>query len=120
DGNALAATSPKTLALQASRDAGPAARDLASIPSVPATAVSPDASSNATLALLHVGALAHSAANVEPTAQRELTATIGTAAWNDELGTHLTFMAQQGSQSASLQVTPPDLGPIEVRIAVHD
>ena len=80
----------------------------------------PDASASAALAVLHVGALAHSAPTFEPLGQRELTATVGTASWNDELGGHLTLMAQQGNQSASLQLTPPDLGPIEVRISVHD
>ncbi|MGB6449720.1 MAG: flagellar hook-length control protein FliK, partial [Steroidobacteraceae bacterium] len=49
----------------------------------------------------------------------ELRSPVGTAPWVDELGTHLTWMANRGLESASLQVSPPDLGPIEARISVH-
>ena len=48
-----------------------------------------------------------------------LAAPLGSAQWLEELGAHLTWMAHQGNQSASLQISPQDLGPIEVRIAVH-
>jgi len=45
---------------------------------------------------------------------------VGTAAWSNELGARLTLMAQQGITSASLRLSPPQLGPLEVRIAVRD
>jgi flagellar hook-length control protein FliK len=45
---------------------------------------------------------------------------VGTAAWSNELGSRLTVMAQQGITSASLRLSPPQLGPLEVRIAVRD
>jgi flagellar hook-length control protein FliK len=48
-----------------------------------------------------------------------LSAPVGTPAWSDELGGHVTWMAQRGSDSASLTVSPADLGPIEVRISIH-
>jgi flagellar hook-length control protein FliK len=51
--------------------------------------------------------------------QSQLRATVGTSEWADELGGQLTWMAHHGIGSASLQVSPPELGPIEVRIAVH-
>ncbi|HTW37492.1 MAG TPA: flagellar hook-length control protein FliK [Steroidobacteraceae bacterium] len=51
--------------------------------------------------------------------QTQLRAPLGTVEWTDELGTQLTWMAHHGIGSASLQVSPPDLGPIQVRIAVH-
>jgi flagellar hook-length control protein FliK len=51
--------------------------------------------------------------------QSELHAAVGTTEWTAELGGQLTWMAQHGIGSASLQVSPPNLGPIEVRIAVH-
>ncbi len=50
----------------------------------------------------------------------ELRQPVGTAAWNDELGTQITWMAHQGVQSASLQLSPEHLGPLEVHISVQD
>ncbi|MGH8299129.1 MAG: flagellar hook-length control protein FliK [Steroidobacteraceae bacterium] len=49
-----------------------------------------------------------------------LAAQVGTSAWTDELGTKLTWMASQGIQSASLQLSPEHLGPLQVNISVHD
>jgi flagellar hook-length control protein FliK len=49
-----------------------------------------------------------------------LASQVGTSAWTDELGTRLTWMAQQGIESASLQLSPEHLGPLQVNISVHD
>ncbi len=49
----------------------------------------------------------------------ELKSSVGTAPWVDELGNHLTWMAQQGIGSASLHLSPAELGPIEARISIH-
>ena len=49
-----------------------------------------------------------------------LASQVGTSDWSDELGTKLTWMAQQGIQSASLQLSPEHLGPLQVNISVHD
>ncbi len=45
---------------------------------------------------------------------------VGTAAWADELGGKITWMAHQGIDSASLHLSPEHLGPVEVRISVQD
>ena len=120
-GAASAATLTSATSAASARDQTGALRDPTSpAQSAASVTATPDVSASTALAMLHVGALAHSVQTLEPTSQRELTAPVGTASWNDELGGHLTLMAQQGNQSASLQLTPPDLGPIEVRIAVHD
>jgi flagellar hook-length control protein FliK len=50
----------------------------------------------------------------------KMSAPVGTPAFNDELGGTITWMAHQGVQSASLQLTPEHLGPVDVRIAVQD
>ena len=52
--------------------------------------------------------------------QGHLSAPVGTAAWSEQLGTHLTWMAGNDQQSASLKLTPPHLGPLEVQITVGD
>jgi flagellar hook-length control protein FliK len=45
---------------------------------------------------------------------------VGTPAWNNELGTHLTWMTHQGIESASLRMSPEHLGPVEVHISVRN
>ena len=40
--------------------------------------------------------------------------------WADELGNRLASMVRTGESSASLQLTPVDLGPLEVNVAVRD
>lgn len=49
-----------------------------------------------------------------------LASPVGTNAWTDELGTKLTWMAHQGIESASLQLSPEHLGPMQVTISVHN
>ncbi len=49
-----------------------------------------------------------------------LSSPVGSNAWNDELGGRLTWMAQQGIESASLQLSPEHLGPVQVSISVHN
>ena len=64
-------------------------------------------------------AIQHTAANRDATTG-DVRAPVGTAAFNDELGGKLTWMAHQGVESASLQLSPEHLGPLEVRISVQD
>ena len=45
---------------------------------------------------------------------------VGQAGFADEVGDKITWMANQGVQSASLHLTPEHLGPVEVRISVQD
>jgi flagellar hook-length control protein FliK len=66
----------------------------------------------------HFG-IQHTAAN-QDTTTGDLRAPVGTAEFNDELGGKLTWMAHQGVESGSLQLSPEHLGPLEVRIQVQD
>jgi flagellar hook-length control protein FliK len=45
---------------------------------------------------------------------------VGSTAFNDEVGGKVTWMANQGVQSASLQVSPEHMGPVEVRISMQN
>lgn len=55
-----------------------------------------------------------------PAPPPELRAPLGTAAWTDELGARLTWLVDRGDQVASLRLSPENLGPLEVRIAVRE
>jgi flagellar hook-length control protein FliK len=50
----------------------------------------------------------------------ELESPVGSAAWDDELGSKLTWMTQNGLETGSLRVSPEHLGPVEVRISVQN
>ncbi|EQD37306.1 Flagellar hook-length control protein, partial [mine drainage metagenome] len=43
----------------------------------------------------------------------------GSGAWTEQLAARLTWMTQQGVQSASLQLSPRNLGPLQVSISVQ-
>jgi flagellar hook-length control protein FliK len=45
---------------------------------------------------------------------------VGASGWADEIGAHVVWMAHQGVSSASLRLEPEHLGPVEVKISVHD
>jgi flagellar hook-length control protein FliK len=79
------------------------------------TAVGPNA-------LAHLGVASHFAAqhlsNDNTTA--DLKAPVGSSAWQDEIGTHLTWMTQKGLETGSLRVSPEHLGPVEVNITVQN
>ena len=45
---------------------------------------------------------------------------VGTSGWTEEVGTHVIFMAHQGISGASLRLQPEHLGPLEVKISLHD
>ena len=48
-----------------------------------------------------------------------LSAPVGTEGWAGELGARLTWMTHQGVQSATLQLSPEHLGPLQVSISVQ-
>jgi flagellar hook-length control protein FliK len=50
----------------------------------------------------------------------KLSSPVGTPAFNDELSGKITWLAGQGVQSASLQLSPEHLGPVNVHISVQD
>jgi len=83
-----------------------------------------DDAANATSAPPALGIASHfspqSTASSSNTLTAEIRQPVGTPAWSDELGTQITWMAHQGVQSASLQLSPEHLGPLEVHISVRD
>jgi flagellar hook-length control protein FliK len=65
--------------------------------------------------------LAHKAAEAAPqAASAEVRTPVGAQGWSDEIGTHLTMMAANGREAASLRLTPEHLGPLEIRISMKD
>ncbi len=67
---------------------------------------------------------ASSAVTVAPAAtanslEQALRTNVGSPRWADELGTRLVVMSARGQQEGSLTLSPEHLGPLEVRISVH-
>lgn len=70
---------------------------------------------------LHHALTAHRAAEAAPqAASAEVRTPVGTPGWADEIGTHLTMMAANGREAASLRLSPEHLGPLEVRISMKE
>jgi flagellar hook-length control protein FliK len=93
--------------------------------SAPAPGAGQPSSSAATAAAALTAAQLTAAAHVgsqtrADAASMTLSSPVGSSAWNDELGGRLTWMAQQGIESASLQLSPEHLGPVQVSISVHN
>jgi flagellar hook-length control protein FliK len=85
------------------------------------TASSTSAPQAAHAAQAHAGLTNHLASSSDSAQMaRDLRAPVGTPAWNDELGGQLTWMAANGRESASLRLSPENLGPLEIRISVED
>jgi flagellar hook-length control protein FliK len=85
------------------------------------TATSTTAPQAAHAAQAHAGLTNHLAGSSDSAQMaRDLRAPVGTPAWNDELGGQLTWMAANGRESASLRLSPENLGPLEIRISVED
>jgi flagellar hook-length control protein FliK len=83
----------------------------------------PDTSSPSqnSAAPLHHLLSAHKAAEAAPqAASAEVRTPVGAPGWADEIGTHLTLMAANGREAASLRLSPEHLGPVEVRISMKD
>lgn len=70
-------------------------------------------------AQLSIGSHFQATANAQ-TVSDKVSASVGTPAFNDELGGKITWMANQGVQTASLQLSPEHLGPLAVHISVQD
>lgn len=71
------------------------------------------------LAALSTGQLASGPHSSAAGTAAALSAPVGSKAWTGQLGTQLTWMARQGVQNASLQLSPQHLGPVQVSISVH-
>ena len=67
----------------------------------------------------HMVSRAQSTANAEALSNKVNTP-VADAGFADEVGDKITWMANQGVHSASLQLTPEHLGPVEVRISMQD
>jgi flagellar hook-length control protein FliK len=76
----------------------------------------------ATNPLAHLGVASHFSVQHTPgtASAEEIQSPVGSAAWSDELGGHLTWMTQNGLETGSLRVSPEHLGPIEVQISVQN
>lgn len=100
---------------------GAAVQDLKGSGAPTAAAGASPASTPAAVNSPQTGLAAHSPAPAHAAAhpQGALSAPIGTRAWTDELGSQLTWMSHQGIQSATLQLSPEHLGPLQVSISVH-
>jgi flagellar hook-length control protein FliK len=61
----------------------------------------------------------NSTANTQTTNDK-VSSPVGSTAFNEEVGGKVTWMASQKLQSASLQVTPEHMGPVEVRISMQN
>ena len=57
---------------------------------------------------------------IEKTDSSPMTTHVRDPRWADDLGNRLASMVRTGESSASLQLTPIDLGPLEVQVAVRD
>lgn len=60
------------------------------------------------------------AAQAAAAASEELTAHVGTDAWNDQVGQKVVYMVGAEDQTASLTLNPPDLGPLQVVLSVSN
>ena len=83
---------------------------------------SADAAAAGPNSLAHLGVASHFATQhtQNDTNTSDLKSPVGSAAWNDELGTQLTWMTQKGLETGSLRVSPEHLGPVEVQISVQN
>ena len=92
--------------------------DSISTPTTPA----PDASASAASSFQsHLGVSSQSQTqNTQQSAHTQVNTPVGASGFSDEVGDKITWMAHQGVQSASLQMTPEHMGPVEVRISVHE
>ena len=81
-----------------------------------------DPTTAASNALAHLGVASHFAAQHpgNEANSAELRAPLGSSDWNDELGTHLTWMTMKGLETGSLRVSPEHLGPVEINISVQN
>jgi flagellar hook-length control protein FliK len=58
--------------------------------------------------------------HVHSAISRPVHASVGSAAWADEIGTRVVMMTEAGNRTASLKLSPEHLGPLEINITVRD
>ena len=69
-------------------------------------------------AMNNLQASVNNADNANSTPQYQVHSRVGSHEWASEVGNHLTMMASHKVQSASLQLNPDNLGPVQVKIEV--
>jgi len=106
------AADPQATPSTPAQNAGPSTATTAASTAVAATAALTAAQ---LLGQPHVGT-----ARTVDTSTMALSSPVGSSAWTDELGAKVTWMAHQGIESASLQLSPEHLGPVQVTISVHE
>jgi flagellar hook-length control protein FliK len=62
----------------------------------------------------------HAATIADSTPDVIVQSPVGSTEWKDEVGAHITLLAVNGREAASLRLSPEHLGPVEVRISVDD
>lgn len=67
-----------------------------------------------------LGSAQNSAQTSAPVLTTLLPHAVQDPAWSEAFGQRIALLAQQGTQSATLQLNPPELGPIQVRIAMSE
>ena len=111
--------------MQNTADSLKAAGDDGSTPSNSGTAGATDTNgANAAAASTfqaHLGVSSQSQAQAtQSAANTQINTPVGSSGFADEVGDKITWMAHQGVQSASLQLTPEHMGPVEVKISVQN
>jgi flagellar hook-length control protein FliK len=91
-------------------------------PMLPETLESRAASGDASQGLARAAELLAAARTSAPPAQDKppLATHVRDPRWADELGARVSLMIRAGESTASLQLTPLDLGPVEVNVTVRD
>ncbi len=68
---------------------------------------------------LHQG-LTTAASGVRPVIALPVQVPVGQAEWGNALGDRIQWMVSRNVQQAEIKLTPPDLGPLEIRISVQN
>ncbi len=96
-----------------------AADDAASLEPLPTPAPTINQNANPSVQV-HSMLASHATAAADAAPDITINTPVGTPAWQDDLGTQLTWMAINGREAASLRLSPEHLGPLEVRISVRE
>lgn len=71
-------------------------------------------------ALQQAAAATNLAQNLVPVQGGKINPNVGSAGWDQAVGQKVTWMVSGGIQSASITLNPPDLGPMQVVLSVHN
>jgi flagellar hook-length control protein FliK len=85
-----------------------------------AAAAAPAAQAAAPIAPAAVAGLEVAKAAAAAVPAERLPARVGTPGWDQQLGQKIVFMAAGGEQSATMELNPPDLGPLQVVLSVSN